>query len=69
MKIVDAPKPKSKAAQIENMCKSVCGKQQSVYIEFEKEKRYFCKVAQRLGFKTKAQIQSGMGGWLVWVWK
>lgn len=68
MKIVDALRPKSKASQIKGVCKAICGKQQSVYIEFEKEKCYFCKVALRYGFKTRTQIQNDKGGWLIWVY-
>lgn len=68
MKIIDAPVPKSKSAQMRDICNSICGKNQGVYIEFENEKNYFCKIALRYGFKTKSKIQK-TGGWIVWIIK
>lgn len=67
IKIVDAPRPKSKAQQIREICSSIRCKEKGVYVEFESEKCYFCKVALKYGFKTKTRIQIS-GGWIIWVY-
>ena len=66
IQILDATPPKSKAQEIREICNSIRGKEQGVYVEFENDKCYFTKVALKYGFKTKTRIQTS-GGWIIWV--
>lgn len=62
MKIVDAPRPKSKAAQF----REIAGKEKAAFFDKESDRAAFSQIARKLGFKTKSKKLSGQG-WNVWI--
>ena len=64
MKIVDAPRPKSKAARFREIAREIAGKEKAAFFESEGDFRAFAQVARRLGFKPRSQKQKR--GWKVW---
>ena len=66
MKIVDAPKPKSKAQTFREIAREIAGKEKAAFFESEGDRANFAQIARRLGFKTKSKKLSGKG-WVVWI--
>ena len=66
MKIVDAPKPKSKAQTFREIAREIAGKEKAAFFESEGDRANFAQVARKLGFKTKSKKLSGKG-WVVWI--
>lgn len=66
MKIVDAPKPKSKAQTFREIAREIAGKEKAAFFESEGARANFAQTARRLGFKTKSKKLSGKG-WVVWI--
>lgn len=66
MKIVDAPRPKSKAARFRETVREIAGKEKAAFFESEGDRATFSQVARKLGFKTKSKKLSGKG-WFIWV--
>ena len=64
MKIVDAPRPKSKAARFREIAQEIAGKEKAAFFDNENDFRGFAQVARRLGFKTRSQKMKR--GWQVW---
>lgn len=66
MKIVDAPRPKSKAARFREIAQEIAGKEKAAFFESEGDRATFSQIARKLGFKPKSKKQSGKG-WAVWI--
>lgn len=66
MKIVDAPRPKSKAARFREIAQEIAGKEKAAFFESEGDRATFAQIARKLGFKTKSKKLSGKG-WNVWI--
>lgn len=66
MKIVDAPRPKSKAAKFREIAQEIAGKEKAAFFESEGDRATFSQIARKLGFKTKSKKLSGRG-WSVWI--
>ena len=66
MKIVDAPRPNSKAAQFREIAMEIAGKDKAAFFESEGDFKAFCKVARKLKFNVKSR-KLQRGGWNVWV--
>lgn len=66
MKIVDAPRPKSKAAQFREIAREIAGKEKAAFFDKESDRAAFSQIARKLGFKTKSKKLSGQG-WNVWI--
>lgn len=66
MKIVDAPKPKSKAAKFREIAQEIAGKEKAAFFESEGDRANFSQIARKLGFKPKSKKLSGRG-WEVWI--
>lgn len=66
MKIVDAPKPKSKAQTFREIAMEIAGKEKAAFFESEGDRANFAQIARKLGFKTKSKKLSGKG-WNVWI--
>lgn len=66
MKIVDAPKPKSKAQTFREIAREIAGKEKAVFFESEGDFKAFCKVARKLKFNVKSR-KLQRGGWNVWL--
>lgn len=66
MKIVDAPRPKSKAARFREIAREIAGKEKAAFFESEGDRATFAQIARKLGFKTKSKKLSGKG-FCVWV--
>lgn len=66
MKIIDAPVPKSKSAQMRDVIKQIAGKNKAALLESESDRATFCQIARKLNLKPKSKKESGKG-WLVWV--
>ena len=64
MKIVDAPRPKSKAARFREIAQEIVGKEKAAFFDSESDFKAFAQVARRLGFKPCSQKQKR--GWRVW---
>lgn len=67
MKIIDAPVPKSKSAQMRDVIKQIAGKNKAVSIASQSELREFYRMTRSLGLsgKSKKRVE---GGWLFWVY-
>lgn len=66
MKIVDAPRPNSKAAQFREIAMEIAGKDKAAFFKSEGDFKAFCKVARKLKFNVKSR-KLQRGGWNVWV--
>lgn len=66
MKIVDAPKPKSKAQTFREIAREIAGKEKAVFFDKETDRAVFSQIARKLGLKTKSKKISGQG-WKVWI--
>lgn len=66
MKIVDAPRPKSKAARFRKIAQEIAGKEKAAFFEVEGDFKAFCKVARKLKFRVKSKKMQ-CGGWSVWL--
>lgn len=66
MKIIDAPRPKSKAARFREIAREIAGKEKAAFFDKESDRANFAQIARKLGFKTKSKKLSGQG-WEVWV--
>ena len=65
MKIIDAPIPKSKSAQMRDVIKQITGKNKAALLESESDFKLFCQLVRSLGLKPKSQKLKS-GGWNVW---
>ncbi len=69
MKIVDAPRPKSKAARFREVINLLLkNPQQAAYIDNYNDLHHFGRIVKSIGCKPTWQKQR-QGGWLVWVRK
>lgn len=65
MKIIDAPIPKSKSAQMRELIKEIAGKEKAALLESESDFKLFCQIVRSLGLKPKSK-KLRSGGWNVW---
>ena len=69
MKIVDAPRPKSKAARFREIVDRLLeNQQQAAYFDNYNDLHHFGKIVKTMGFKPSWRKQT-KGGWLAWVRK
>lgn len=66
MKIVDAQRPKSKAARFRETVREIAGKEKAAFFDKESDRAVFSQIARKLGFKPKSKKLSGKG-WNVWI--
>lgn len=64
MKIVDAPRPKSKAARFREIAQEIAGKEKAAFFESESDFKAFAQIARVMGLKPRSQKQQK--GWNVW---
>ena len=64
MKIVDAPRPKSKAARFREIAQEIAGKEKAAFFESEGDFKAFATTVRKMGFKPHSQKQQM--GWKVW---
>ena len=63
-KIVDAPRPKSKAARFREIAQEIAGKEKAAFFESEGDFKAFATTARKMGLKPHSQKQQK--GWKVW---
>lgn len=66
MKIIDAPVPKSKSAQMRDVIKQIAGKNKAALLESESDLKLFRIVASKMNLKIKS-TKLHLGGWKIWV--
>lgn len=66
IKIVDAPRPKSKSEAFRDTIKQIAGKEKAALLESESDFKLFCQLVRSLGLKPKSQKLKS-GGWNVWI--
>lgn len=64
MKIVDAPRPKSKAAIFRETVRKIAGKEKAAFFDKESDFKAFATTVRKMGFKPHSQKQQK--GWKVW---
>lgn len=68
MKIISAKLPKSKAAEIREICSKICNKDEAIYADSVQENKYIYKVAKQYGYNVKSRC-SEAGGFEIWIFK
>lgn len=66
MKIIDAPIPKSKSAQMREAIKQIAGKNKAALLESESDLKLFRCIVRKMGFRTFS-LKLNSGGWNVWI--
>lgn len=66
IKIVDAPRPKSKSEAFRDTIKQIAGKEKAALLQSESDRCSFCQIARKMGLKPKIKKLSGKG-WLVFI--
>lgn len=65
MKIVDSPRPVSKAEQYRQVAREIAGQDKAAYFDKESDFKTFSQIARDMGLKPRSQ-KMRTGGWRVW---
>ena len=68
MQIIDEKPSVSKSAEIRNACEVICNQDKAVFVEYEKDCRYFTKVAKMSGYAVHTHCCEE-GGYKIWLTK
>lgn len=68
MKIIDEKQIMPKSVEIRNVCESICNQDKAVLVEYERECRYFTKVAKMSGYSVHTHCCDD-GGYKIWITK